>query len=339
MKIRKSVKDFQSYSPGSSASGIRMDKNESPFSLPAELKQEVLAELEKITLNRYPPSSGDSLREKLAKFHDVKRGNVVVGSGSDQLISYSSKLFSGTHAVITPPTFSMYRFYSELNGLAVKPVPLEGDFGLQLEEIKANLPGAALLFLCSPNNPTGNVFPREEVIELLDTGVPIILDEAYGEFAEESNIDLINKYDNLLIIRTFSKAFGLAGARVGYALGDESTMEYLLKVKPPYNLNSFSLKIAEVLLENYELVRERATFLINQRENLYEKFEKYSYPSQANFLLMDLNAADFLVERGIVVRSFKGRLASKIRVTLGREEENEKLTKSLEDYISAHVER
>ena len=339
MKIKKSVKNFQSYSPGGSASGIRMDKNESPFPLPAELKQKILAELEKITVNRYPQSSGDSLREKLADFHGIKKGNVVVGSGSDQLISYSSKLFSGNHAVITPPTFSMYRFYSELNGLGVKSIPLEDDFGLQLEEIKANLPGAALIFLCSPNNPTGNTFHRKEIIELLNTGVPIILDEAYGEFAEESNMDLIKDYDNLLILRTFSKAFGLAGARVGYALGDESTVEYLLRVKPPYNLNSFSLKIAELLLENYDLVRERATFLKNQREKLYEKFEKYSYPSQANFLLMDLDAADFLGERGIAVRSFKGRLADKIRVTLGREDENEQLIRSLEDYVSTHLER
>ena len=339
MKIKKLIKNFQPYSSGSKDSGTRMDKNESPFPLPAELKQEILDELEKITVNRYPQTSGDSLREKLAQFHDLKKGNLVVGSGSDQLISYSSKLFSGNHAVITPPTFSMYRFYSELNGLDVKSVPLDEDFSLQLEDIKENLPGAALIFLCSPNNPTGNTFLRDEIIELLDTGVPVILDEAYGEFAGESNRDLIEDYDNLLILRTFSKAFGLAGARVGYALGAESTVEYLLRIKPPYNLNSFSLKIAELLLENYELVRERVRFLVNQRERLYEKFERHSYPSRANFLLMDLDAADFLAERGIAVRSFSGRLADKIRVTLGREEENDELILALEDYLRTFKER
>lgn len=337
MKIKDTVKNFRPYSPGTVDAEVRMDKNESPFPLPPNLKREIMRELEKLTVNRYPQSSGESLREKLAGFHGLKKSNVVVGSGSDQLISYSAGLFVGEYAVVTPPTFSMYRFYAELNGLSVKPVPLGEDFDLRVEELKDVLDGAAVVFLCSPNNPTGNAFDREKIVEILETGVPVILDEAYGEFADESNMDLIEDYENLLVLRTFSKAFGLAGARVGYAVGAASTVEYLLRVKPPYNLNSLSLRIAELLLNNYELIQERVSFLIDQREKLYRKFERFSHPSQANFLLMDLDAADYLLERGISVRTFTGRLGEEIRVTVGTEEENDRFARALESYIDSQV--
>lgn len=334
MKIRERVKNFRPYNPGTAEAEIRMDKNESPFSLPGELKADVLGELRKLTVNRYPESSGDSLREKLAAFHDLKKENIVVGSGSDQLISYSTHLFAGEHAVVTPPTFSMYRFYAELKGLDVKPVPLGKDFGLKVKKIKENLNGAALVFLCSPNNPTGNTFDREKIVKILETGVPVVLDEAYGEFADKTNLNLIEDYDNLLVLRTFSKAFGLAGARVGFAAGDPDLVEYILRVKPPYNLNSFSLRIAELLLDHYDLVRDRIDFLTEQRKKLYSRFEQYSHTSQANFLLMNLDAADYLLERGISVRSFTGRLSEYIRVTVGTKEENDRFTRALKSYLS-----
>ncbi|MBS3787660.1 histidinol-phosphate transaminase [Candidatus Bipolaricaulota bacterium] len=333
MKIRESVRNFNPYSPGTVDAEIRMDKNESPFSLPGELKHKIRTELENITVNRYPPSSGDRLREKLAEFHGLKKANVIVGSGSDQLISYSAGVFAGEYAVVTPPTFSMYRFYAKLNGLGVEPVPLAENFNLRMEELEEVLNKAAVVFLCSPNNPTGNVFDRGKLIKILETGVPVVLDEAYGEFADGSNMDLIESYGNLLVLRTFSKAFGLAGARVGYALGQAGTVEHLLRVKPPYNLNSFSLRIAELLLENYDLIRDRVNFLIDQREKLYSKFKHYSYSSKTNFLLMDLDADDYLLERGIAVRSFTGRLAEHIRVTVGTEEENDRFIRALRSYI------
>lgn len=337
MKIREVVKRFKPYKPGNAEGKIRMDKNESPFPLPGELKREIFSELEKLALNRYPQSSGESLRNKLADFHGLTKDNIVVGSGSDQLISYSVRLFAGKYAIITPPTFSMYRFYAELGGLKVKPVPLGKNFDLNHEEIKSNLPDTAAVFLCSPNNPTGNTLSRPKIIEILNTGVPVILDEAYGEFADESNVDLIKDYDNLLVLKTFSKAFGLAGARVGYVIGTSAIIKNLLRVKPPYNLNSFSLKIAELLLDNYDLISSRVNFLVDQREELYRKFEEYSYPSQANFLLMNLDAGNFLLEHGIAVRKFTGKLANKIRVTLGTKYENDRLTQLLESYIDRHL--
>lgn len=335
MTIRNRVKNLTPYGSGGEKTEIRLDKNESPFSLPKQLKQRIMTKLEGLSFNRYPSSSSEGLREKLADFYSLEKENVVVGSGSDQLISYAVKLFSGERVVITPPTFSMYRFYSNLAGFDVLEVPLTDDFDLRHQQIKDAIQGAAALFLCSPNNPTGNTFDRKTIVDLLETGTSLILDEAYAEFSGKSEMDLIMEYDNLIVLRTFSKAFGVAGARIGYAVGSERTVEYLLKVKPPYNLNSLSESTAKVLLEKYEIIQERVEFIIEERNRMYERFEKYSYPTEANFLLIDLDAHDFLRERGIGVRKFSGRLADKIRVTVGTKEENDRLIESLEEFMES----
>ncbi|MBS3764902.1 histidinol-phosphate transaminase [Candidatus Bipolaricaulota bacterium] len=337
MKIRDAVDDFSSYDSGRREAEIRLDKNESPFSLPPELKSQVSEKLESLSFNRYPDPTSNGLRGKLADFYDLKPGNVVVGSGSDQLISYAVQLFAGNHAVIAPPTFSMYRFYSELAGLEVKEVPLTNNYDLRLKEIKEVLDGAAMIFLCSPNNPTGNVFARETLIKLLKTGKPLILDEAYVEFSGESQFELIEEFENLIVLRTFSKAFGLAGARAGYALAHGKTAEKLLRVKPPYNLSSTSAGIAKVVLENYDVVRERIDRIIDERERIYEEFNEFAVQSKANFLLMDLDAGKYLGSRGVAVREFSGRLEDKIRVTVGTESENDRLINNLNDFISSKV--
>lgn len=335
MKIRDAVDDFSSYDSRRKDAEIKLDKNESPFSFPPELKNRVLTEIEDLSLNRYPHPASDELRGKLADFHGLNQENVVTGSGSDQLISYAVQLFAGNHAVIAPPTFSMYRFYSELAGFEIKEVPLTEDYELRLEEVQDELDGAAMVFLCSPNNPTGNKFEREALIELLKTGKPLILDEAYVEFSGESQIDLIEEFENLIVLRTFSKALELAGARVGYALADEKTAEKLLRVKPPYNLSSTSARIAEVALENYDVIRERVDLIIEERERVYEEFEGFTNRSEANFLLMDLDAGEYLGSRGIAVREFSGRLTDKIRVTVGTEAENDRFISTLNEFIRA----
>jgi len=335
MTIRDRVKNLTPYSAEREKTEIGLDKNESPFSLPKQLKRRIVTQLKDLPFNRYPSSSSEGLREKLADFHSLKKENVIAGNGSDQLISYAVKLFSGDRVVITPPTFSMYRFYSNLAGFDVLEVPLTDDFNLRHQQIKDAIQGAAALFLCSPNNPTGNTFDRRTILDLLETGTPLILDEAYAEFSGKSEMDLIKEYDNLIVLRTFSKAFGVAGARIGYAVASERTVEYLLKVKPPYNLNSLSESIAKVLLEKYEIIQERVELIIEERNRMYKKFEKYSYPTEANFLLMGLDAHDFLRERGIGVRKFSGRLADKMRVTVGMKEQNDRLIESLEEFIES----
>lgn len=333
MKIRKKVEEFSPYDSDRKSREVNLDKNESPFPLPAELETKLHRVLQRTDLNRYPSPGSEKLRKKLAEFHGIRPSNVVAGSGSDQLISYAVKLFAGNHVITTPPTFSMYRFYSELAGYKVKEVPLTDKFELDLEGIKDRLEGAAMVFLCSPNNPTGNRFERAKLLDILETGKPVVLDEAYAEFSGESEIDLIGKFDNLIILRTFSKAFGLAGARVGYALAGKETASQLLRVKPPYNLSSISARLAELALNNYEAIRQRVNSIVGEREKLYDLFSGYAYPSAANFLLMDLDAGEYLGREGIGVRTFSRELPDKIRITIGTREENERVAASLEEYV------
>lgn len=331
MRISEAVKDFEPYRVLEGDYRIWLDKNENPFDLPEEIKKEIFEELRKLSFNRYPHITADPLRERIAEFLGFEKKNVIVGNGSDELINLILKLFEGEHMVISSPTFGMYSFFAKLEGVKLADVPLDEQFKLRnVEEYAEN---ARAIFICSPNNPTGNTQERERIISVLETGTPVVLDEAYVEFAGESNVDLVNEYKNLIVLRTFSKAFGLAGIRIGYAVADEQIIDYLLRIKTPFNLNAVSTKIAELMLDHYDLVKQNINYIIKERERIYKEFRDYAYPSEANFLLMKLDAYEFLLERGIVVRRLGGRLKGNIRVTVGKREENDELIKALEEFI------
>ncbi|MCD6143855.1 histidinol-phosphate transaminase [Thermococcus sp.] len=331
MKVSEVVKSFKPYKVLEGDYKIWLDKNENPFDIPTEIKEEILEELKNIPFNRYPHITADPLREKIAEFLGFEKGNIIVGNGSDELISLILKLFEGDHIVISSPTFGMYDFFAKLEGIDLVDVPLDERFKLQNVEDYAE--NAKAIFICSPNNPTGNTQEREKIISILETGAPVVLDEAYIEFAEGSNVDLVNEYDNLIVLRTFSKAFGLAGVRVGYAVTSKEIIDYLNRIKPPFALNSLSMRIAELTLDHYDLVKQNINYIIKERDRIYKEFKGYVYPSEANFLLMKLNAYEFLLEKGIVVRKLGGRLDGHIRVTIGKKEENDELIKALKEFL------
>ncbi|HII67879.1 MULTISPECIES: histidinol-phosphate transaminase [Thermococcus] len=331
MKIQELIKSFEPYRVLEGDYKIWLDKNENPFDLPSEVKEEIFEELKKIPLNRYPHITAEPLRERLAEFLGFEKENIIIGNGSDELINLILKLFEGEHIVISSPTFAMYPFYAKLEEVKVVDVPLDENF--KLSNVEDYAENARAIFICSPNNPTGNVQEREKVINVLETGIPVILDEAYVEFAKKSNLDLTNEYENLIVLRTFSKAFGLAGARVGYAVANEKIIDYLLRIKVPFSLNVISMKIAELMLDHYDLIKQNINYVIKERERIYREFKDYAYPSEANFLLMHLDAYEFLLERGIVVRKLGGRLDGHIRVTVGKKEENDELIKSLKEFV------
>ncbi len=331
MRIEEIIKAFKPYKVVEGNYKIWLDKNESPFDLPEEIKDEIFEEVKKIPLNRYPHITADPLRERIAEFLGFEKENIIVGNGSDELISYLLKLFEGEHIVISSPTFGMYNFYAKLEGIKLVDVPLDENFKLQNVEDYAEK--AKAIFICSPNNPTGNTQEREKIISVLETGAPVILDEAYIEFAKGSNVDLVNEYENLVILRTFSKAFGLAGIRVGYAVASEEIIDYLLRIKSPFSLNALSMKIAELMLDHYDVIKQNINYIIKERDRIYKEFKDYVYPSEANFLLMKLNAYEFLLEKGIVVRNLSGRLSNHIRVTIGKREENNELIKALNEFL------
>lgn len=334
MRIPERIKAFPPYRPGSVDNNVRLDKNESPYPLPKVIKKEVLEELDRVQFHRYPNVVGQSLRQKLADFLGVLPENVVVGNGSDEMISLVLKTLSAARAMITPPTFSMYGFYANLNQMSVIKVPLDDSFGLNLDEIKEKIDDDSVLFLCSPNNPTGNVFSRDQIVELLDTGVPLILDEAYWEFYGRTNLDLIEDYTNLVVLRTFSKAYGIAGVRVGYALSNPEMVDYMLRIKSPYNLNSLSMITAEVMLRHHDVVEGRVGRIVKERERMKDRLGDLGYSSEANFLLVDLDIGDYLADRGIAVRTFEPELPDKIRVTVGRREQNDEFLKYIRGYLA-----
>lgn len=331
-RIRKSVLNLPSWElPEEPRAKIRLDRNENLFDLPHGLKRELFSELSRIPLNRYPPAFPTEVEEKIAETIGLSGENVLLANGSDELVGLALKLFEGDHVVISSPTFGIYSFFAAVEGLKVEDVPLGENF--ELGNVEAHAQNARAIFICSPNNPTGNVQPRKRIIEVLETGAPVILDEAYAEFSRESNLDLVNDYDNLIVLRTFSKAFGLAGARLGYAVASEETMEHLRKLRPPFSVNSLSLTIASFMLDHLDYVRKIIRYIVSERERLYRALRPYAYPSEANFLLISLDAHEFLLERGIVVKKLSGRLKGHIRVTVGKREENDALLKALDEFV------
>lgn len=330
--IRDEVKAFKPYRVIEGNYRIWLDKNESPYDLPEELKEEIFEELKRTPFNRYPHITSMPVREEIGDFYGLPAENVAVGKGGDELINYLVRLFEGDYIVTTPPTFGMYPFYARLNGIPVVEVPLREDFTIDGDTIAEKAKKASAVFIASPNNPTGNLQPLEEVLKVLETGRAVVVDEAYVEFAGKDLLGLLDEYPNLVLLRTFSKAFGLAGARIGYALASEEIIDALYRIKSPFSVDIFAQAVVKVVLRHPGLFRERVREIVKERERVRRSLGELAYPSDANFLLVKADAHSFLLERGIVVRKLSGRLKGHIRVTIGRREENDAFIAAMEEW-------
>ncbi len=335
MKIADRFKNFKGYDCHTNDKGIHLDKNESPFDLQEEMKDEILEEIRDIPLNRYPPLRPEKLEKKLAEYVGFSEDNVCIGNGSDDIIPMIFELFDADQVIISTPTFSMYSFYAKKRGLKINKVPLNENF--EIPPFFDSIKKFSIVCICSPNSPTGNVQPREKIIKALESDNIVILDEAYGEFAEETSIDLIDKYDNLIVLRTLSKAFGLASLRVGYAVGSSEIIEYLNRIRSPFSQDMLSIKIAKKVLDDTGSIKENVKKIIDERERIFKRFKQFAYPSETNFILMDLDAYEYLNERGIHVRKMSGRLEGMIRVTVGKKEENDELISALDDFVEGSI--
>ncbi|WP_297497300.1 histidinol-phosphate transaminase [Thermococcus sp.] len=329
--IRGLVKSFQPYRVVEGNYRVWLDKNESPYDLPDWVKEEIFEELREMSFNRYPHITSMPARKAIADFYGISPNNVAVGNGGDELISYLVRLFEGNYIVTTPPTFGMYGFYAKLNEIPLVEVPLGEDFTIDGRAIAEKSKNSRAVFIASPNNPTGNLQPGEEIAEVLKTGKPVVLDEAYAEFSGGSLWKLIEEYENLVVLRTFSKAFGLAGVRAGYMLASEEVVDALYRVKSPFSVGIMTMASMVVMLRHTDLVEKRVRKIIEERERVRKKLGDLAYPSDANFLLVKLNAYEELLERGIVVRKLSGRLEGHIRVTVGRRWENEAFLRAVEE--------
>jgi histidinol-phosphate aminotransferase len=297
-------------------------------------------------LNRYPDPIQVAVKQKIAEAKGVRPSEIFVGNGSDEAIDLLFRIFCEPRrdeAIICPPTYGMYRVSADINDVPVKEAALTLDFQLDVDAIQRQInESTKLLFICSPNNPTGNAMHREDILRIASefAGI-VVVDEAYTDFSsEKSLIDEIRKYPNLVVLQTFSKAWGLAGLRVGLAFANERVIDLFNRVKPPYNVSRIAQDALLKALENKTLVDEWITETLVQRDRLAAELErldfvKQIYPTDANFILVKMANPDavyrHLIEERIAVRNRSSVELCEgcLRITVGTARENECLLSSL----------
>lgn len=351
MRWKSILNEMTPYKPGKSTEDVKKEfgltnitklvSNENPYGAPKEAAALLQNPYE---LEIYPDGYASRLRDKIAATIDVQAEELLFGSGSDEIIVIIARalLGEGTNTICATPTFPQYAHHAVIEGAEVKEIPLtsEGDHDLPafLAAIDKN---TSVIWLCSPNNPTGNLIDAAALRQFLNdvpTDVLVVLDEAYYEYitdqAFEDTTHLFQSYPNVMILRTFSKAFGLAGLRVGYGIGHETVITQLNKARSPFNNTSISLAIAEKAFEDQSYI-ERCRMLNGEQKIRYVEFAKahqlHIYPSEANFVLLQVpsgltanETSDRLLEKGYIVRS--GDLLGipgYIRITVGTAAQND----------------
>ena len=312
---------------GSNRKMILLDANENPF---------------ENGLNRYPDPLQNKLKARLVKVKKVASKNIFLGNGSDELINLLMIAFcepKDDQIMIVPPTFGMYKVSADLNAVNVLEVPLLEGFQLDVSQILEQATAKTkIIFIPTPNNPSGNRFPLEDLKKIVqDFPGLVVIDEAYAEFSlGETAIDWLEEYQNVVVLQTFSKAQGLAGARVGMAFAHSGIVEVLNKIKAPYNLNVLSQKAIFERLDNAGQVKKEVELLLEQKRVFVSQIQEVSfiqkiYPSDANFILIRFDDSqmryDQLIKKGIVVRNPSNQYLCEntLRITLGTETENKAL--------------
>lgn len=318
---------------------IKLDIMESPFNLPRLIKKKIKERINEVRFNRYPDPSSLFLRKALERYTGIKKEGIFVGNGSDEIILYILLAFGGIgKRVIFPvPTFPIYEIMGKIAGCKTIGVPLLSGFKLNYKKIiKEASGGKSIVFIAYPNNPTGNCFMRDAILEIIKTSTIIIIDEAYFEFSKESFSDILGLNENVAILRTFSKGFGLAGLRCGYLLANPPFIEYLKRVKMPYNLNVLSSEIATICLQELSLISPFIDAIIEQREWLYQELLKIKwiipYPSSANFILFKVDDPEnlylSLLKNGILIK----RIGDYLRVSIGSYKENKAFIRAIRKF-------
>ena len=322
---------------------IKLDANENPFEFPENIIKEI-RECLTYSFARYPDPMSTELIAALSEYTGVQKEGIMAGNGSDELILNLLLVFgNGGHVIIPTPTFSMYRIHSLIAG--AKPVEVsrgskfEVDVSAVVEVCKRYQ--ARAVIVCSPNNPTANTTPVEDIKRLLEQiEALVVVDEAYIEFGGESCLKLLNRYPSLVILRTFSKAFGLAGLRVGYLLGNPEVVKEIYRVKQPFNLNTFSQLAARTALSNNGKFKSLVGQILSMRDKLAEEMSVIKnvtvFPSEANFILFRTQLKgkevfEGLLKKGVLVRNVHAPgIEDCLRVTVGRESENKFFLDSLQ---------
>jgi len=340
--VRENIKNLKPYSSArsefSGAASIFLDANENSFGSPLTK-----------WYNRYPDPLQWELKKKIAAIKKTEAENMLLGNGSDECIDLLIRAFCNPqkdNIVICPPTYGMYEICAQINDVHVKEVPLTTVYQLNLEALEEAVDAnTKMLFFCSPNNPTGNSLNREDIEMVLNNfdGI-VVVDEAYINYSRQrSFVTELKDYPNLVVMQTFSKAWGLAALRLGMIFASKEIIEVLNKIKPPYNINQATQELVLKALGNLEDVNSMIKETINERENLIDDLSSLSivekvFPTDANFVLVKMENAtsiyEYLKEKGIIVRNRSNVLLceNSLRITVGTPGQNQQLISALKEY-------
>lgn len=347
--LRENIKKLVPYSSArdeyKGKEGVFLDANENAYGSPLSKEKQGL-------YNRYPDPQQLAVKEKLSKIKGLPIENIFIGNGSDEAIDILFRAFCNPgkdNAIICPPTYGMYEVSANINDVEILKVPLIPDtFQLDTENILKTITNQTkLIFICCPNNPTGNGVKWNDIKTILENFKGIVLvDEAYINFASyQSLIPKLLAYPNLVIIQTLSKAWGMAGLRIGMAFASEQIIDVFNKIKPPYNINAASQLLALEALTNIDQVNKWIKEIVQEREKLCNAFASLPfvikiYPSEANFILVKTTDAkriyDYLIENKIIIRD-RSKIAlceGSLRITVGTTDENKQLIEILKQYTN-----
>lgn len=341
--VRKNILELKPYTTARDEfqgfAEVYLDANENPY--PERL-------------NRYPDPLQSKLKEQIALLKGVPASKIFLGNGSDEPIELLIRAFCEPYKesiLTTSPTYGMYSVSASSNAVPVIDVPLNENFDLIPGAVnKATKPGTKIIFLANPNNPTANLLNREEILSIIRSfpGL-VVVDEAYIDFSgTKSFLEEISEFKNLVVLQTFSKAWGMAGVRLGMCFADEEIIAILNKIKFPYNINVLTQEAVSKALEGAPSVRKWVKEILGQRTDLKSRLEELTcvlkvYPSDANFFLVKVDngrrAYEWLLKRNIIVRdrSSTPRCENCLRVTVGTAEENKRLINALKDYEKSSV--
>jgi histidinol-phosphate aminotransferase len=344
--VRPEILALKAYPVPDSEGMVKLDAMENPYTLPEELRRELAATLARVDVNRYPTPSPQKLREAIARRMGVPAGmEILLGNGSDELIAILITALArpGAALMYPSPTFVMYSMGATFSGMRAVPVPLREDFSLDADAFIARMRAEkpALVFIAWPNNPTGVLYPEEDVARIIRAceGL-VVLDEAYHAFAGRSFAPRLAEFENLVVVRTVSK-LGLAGIRLGYLIGPPEWVAELDKVRPPYNVSVLTQAAALFMLERLDVLEEQAARIRSERTNLGEKLKAMKgvtvYPSEANFFLVRVPDAErtwqALREQNVLVKTLHPGLRNCLRLTVGTPDENRILLAALKEAL------
>ncbi|MDH5438186.1 MAG: histidinol-phosphate transaminase [Candidatus Bathyarchaeota archaeon] len=354
---RKEIHGFPSYDAESifperlDEKVVKLDLNEN-FAVSSDMVEKLLLDAcQGVDARRYPPPHGATAVEAISNFFGFDESEVFTGNGSDELLDLLMKTFvrKQTRVLVVEPTFPLYTYFTQLYGGEKVTVLLKPDFRLDVNAVLEKSGGEpSLLIVCSPNNPTGNQFAKGHLERVVrEFNGLVVVDEAYVDFAKYSVIDWIRDADNLIVLRTFSKAFGLAGIRLGFAVSNRSVIECIKQVTPPFNVNIIAQRLVALALQNWDYFKQQIEYIIREREWLTNALAKTGgvvpYPSDASFVLLRITkkglsssvVREQLRSKNVLVKD-KGKaplLENCIRVTVGTRDMNEAFVSALKEVL------